>query len=45
MRDDFGNLACFDTVIERFVEMRRQLCRLITRDQDRHGNEATISWR
>src|SRR5437763_15590664 len=33
MRDDLGNLARLDAVIERAVELRRQLCHLITRDQ------------
>ena len=45
MRDDLGNLACFYAVIERLVEMRRQLCRLIARDQNRHGNETAIARR
>jgi hypothetical protein len=45
VRDDFGNLACFDAIVERPVEIRRQLRRLIARDQDRHGNEAAIARR
>ena len=42
MRDDLGNLARLDAVIERAVELRRLLCRLITRDQGGDSNETTI---
>jgi hypothetical protein len=45
MRDDFGKLGRLDAIIERPVEIRRQLRGLITRDQGGDRDEATISRR
>src|SRR6516225_10927661 len=45
MRDDFGKLGRLDAIIERPVEIRRQLRGLITRDQRGDRDEATISRR
>ena len=44
MRDDLGDFAWLDTVIERQVQMRRHLDRLVARDQDGEGDDAPVAW-
>ena len=42
MRDDLGNLAGLDAILERQIEMVRHLDRLISRDQRRQSHNAAI---
>src|SRR5947207_1469027 len=45
MRDDLGDLARLHTVIERKLELMRQLDRLVARDQRRQGDDAAVARR
>ena len=44
MRDDLRDFARFDTVVEREVEMRRHLDRLVACDQRCEGDDAPVAW-
>ncbi len=45
MRDDLGNLARFNAVIQCEVEIIGHLDRLVARDQGGDGNDAAVPWR
>ena len=42
MRDDFRNLSRLEATVEREIELERQLCALIARNQYREGDYAAI---
>src|SRR5438552_3093688 len=45
MRNDLGNLARLDAVIERMVQVTRHLDRLVARNKDRKRDDAAVARR
>ena len=45
MRDDLGDLARLDPVVERESQVVRHLDRLVARDERRERHDAAVTWR